>query len=805
MRRTEKYGTPAAQLRALTLQEKASLLSGRGFWRTKAIPEKGVKSLFMADGPHGVRKEDKLHARRNGGASVPATCFPCEGTLACSFDVHLARRVGQAMGEEAAAQGVGLLLGPGLNMKRSPLCGRNFEYFSEDPLLAAALGQAMVEGIQAAGVGACVKHFAVNNQEEKRMSISAEVDERALREIYLRAFELVVKGAKPAAVMASYNKVNGTYVCEHMQLLRQILRGEWGYQGLVMSDWGAVASRPAGVAAGLDLEMPSSGGINDRAVVRAVRSGALSERAVDEAALRVLRAADRYALPAVRRAPAPPAAHHALAVQAAAQSAVLLKNDGLLPLAEGADVAVVGALAGPAFKYQGAGSSFVNAARPENLLQALRAAGHRVRYEPGYSVQQGRGSAALAARAVHLAKRAHTVVYCMGLTDLYETEGYDRPHLRLPADQLALLRRLAAVNPRVAVVLAAGGPVETGWMKYAGAVLYMGLAGEGAGEAARRLLYGVQAPSGRLAETWPLRLSDTPAWRHFPMGPRSVSYNESIYIGYRYYDKAGAGVAFPFGYGLSYTSFAYSGLQLSTENLARHEALALSFRVRNTGARVGRETAQVYFSHTDPSAHQPVRTLAGFAGVELAPGEEKAVRIVVPRTAFECWDAGRGRFAVEAGPYEVCVGPDGRTLPLRAALMVQGDTLLLPHVHSAAGPYGHFRGNAFPDEAFEELLGRRLPGPNRAPARGSYGPDTTLGEMNGAPARAVSRLAFLVARCGLRFSKNPAVNRRVSLASTRDLPFKNVRLNVGAVLGEGGVQALLRLLNGAHGRGRRAK
>ena len=428
-----------------------------------------------------------------------------------------------------------------------------------------------------------------------------------------------------------------------------------------------------------------------------------------------------------------------------------------------------------------------------------------MRYEPGYSVQQGRGSAALAARAVHLAKRAHTVVYCMGLTDLYETEGYDRPHLRLPADQLALLRRLAAVNPRVAVVLAAGGPVETGWMKYAGAVLYMGLAGEGAGEAARRLLYGVQAPSGRLAETWPLRLSDTPAWRHFPMGPRSVSYNESIYIGYRYYDKAGAGVAFPFGYGLSYTSFAYSGLQLSTENLARHEALALSFRVRNTGARAGRETAQVYFSHTDPSAHQPVRTLAGFAGVELAPGEEKAVRIVVPRTAFECWDAGRGRFAVEAGPYEVCVGPDSRTLPLRAALMVQGDTLLLPHVHSAAGPYGHFRGNAFPDEAFEELLGRRLPGPNRAPARGSYGPDTTLGEMNGAPARAVSRLAFLVARCGLRFSKNPAVNRRVSLASTRDLPFKNVRLNVGAVLGEGGVQALLRLLNGAHGRGRRAK
>ena len=791
-----KYGTPWRQLRALTLEEKASLLSGHGFWRTKAIPEKGVKSLFMADGPHGVRKEDKLHTRRNGGASVPATCFPCEGTLACSFSPYLVQCVGRAMGEEAAAQGVGLLLGPGLNMKRSPLCGRNFEYFSEDPTLAAALGQAMVQGIQAAGVGACVKHFAVNNQEEKRMSISAEVDERALREIYLRAFELVVKGAKPAAVMASYNKVNGTYACEHMQLLRHILREEWGFRGLVVSDWGAVASRPAGVAAGLDLEMPSSGGINDTEVVRAVRSGALSEKAVDEAALRVLRAAERYALPAVRRPPAPPAAHHALAVQAAAQSAVLLKNNGLLPLARGEDVAVIGALAGPAFKYQGAGSSFVNAARPESLLQALRAAGQKVRYEPGYSVQQGTGSAALAARAVHLAKRAHTVVYCMGLTDLYETEGYDRTHLRLPGNQLALLRRLAAVNPRVVVLLAAGGAVETGWMKHAGAVLYLGLAGEGAGEAARRLLYGLQAPCGRLAETWPVRLSDTPAWHHFPMGPRSVSYNESIYIGYRYYDKAGASVAFPFGYGLSYTTFAYSGLHLSAEKLARHEALEVSFRVRNTGARAGRETAQIYLSHMASCAHQPVRTLAAFAQVELAPGEEKTVRVMVPRTSFECWDAARGRFAVEAGPYEVCVGPNSRALPLRAELMVQGDTLLLPYEHSASGPYGHFRGNAFPDGAFEAILGRPLPGPNKAPARGSYGPDTTLGEMRGAPARAVWQLAFVVARCGLRFSKNPAVNRRVSLASTRDLPFKNVRLNVGAALGEGGVQALLRLLNG---------
>lgn len=800
MKRAKRPDTPLCQLRALTPEEKVSLLSGQGFWRTKAIPAKGVQSLFMADGPHGVRKEDKLHARANRGPSVPATCFPCEGTLACSFDAQLVRQVGQAMGRQAAAQGVGLLLGPGLNMKRSPLCGRNFEYFSEDPLLAATLGCAMVEGIQAAGVGACIKHFAVNNQEEKRMSISAEVDERALREVYLRAFELVVKRARPAAVMGSYNKINGVYACENAQLLHHILRKEWGFSGLVVSDWGAVADRAAGVAAGLDLEMPSSGGINDKAVLQAVRQGTLSMDDVNKAALHVLQAAYRYALPPVHRPPMPPAQHHELAVRAAAQSAVLLKNEQLLPLAPDEDVALIGALAGPDFKYQGAGSSFVNAAQPECLLQAMRAAQCNVRYEPGYCARRDEPDAAMAARAVHLARRAKTVVYCMGLTDLYETEGYDRTHLRLPHNQLVLLQRLAAVNRRIVVVLASGGAVETGWMKQAKAVLYMGLAGEGQGRAAQKLLYGLCNPCGKLAETWPLRLSDTPAYHHFPMGPRSVSYNESIYIGYRYYDKAQAAVAFPFGYGLSYTSFAYSSLRLSSGSLPEHQALEVSLCVKNTGLRAGREVAQVYIAHRDSSAHQPVRTLAGFAAAQLGPGEETTLRIMIPRAALECWDTQRHRFVVETGEYEVCAGPNSRQLPLRAKLMVQGNTMLLAPPHSAQGPYGSFQNNAFPDAGFEALLGRRLPRNNVAPARGKYGDDTTLGEMRGAPAHLLWKAAYSVARCGLRFSKNPAVNRRVSFASTKDLPFKNVRLNAGALLGESGTRALLRLLNGRAGK-----
>ena len=564
----------------------------------------------------------------------------------------------------------------------------------------------------------------------------------------------------------------------------------------MVSDWGAVADRAAGVAAGLDLEMPSSGGINDKAVVQAVKNGTLEMADVDKAALHVLQAAYRYALPSVSNPSAPPAQHHELAVRAAEKSAVLLKNEGLLPLAPDEDVALIGALAGPDFKYQGAGSSFVNAAQPECLLRAMRSAGRTVRYEPGYCARRDEPDVAMAARAVHLASRAHTVVYCMGLTDLYETEGYDRTHLRLPRNQLVLLQRLAAVNKRIVVVLASGGAVETGWMKYVKAVLYMGLAGEGQGQAAQKLLYGSCNPCGRLAETWPIRLSDTPAYYHFPMGPRSVSYNESIYIGYRYYDKAQAAVAFPFGYGLSYTSFAYSSLRLSTGNLPEHQALEVSLRVKNTGLRAGRETVQVYLSHRDSSAHQPVRTLAGFAAAELEPDEETVLRIMVPRTALECWDPQRHCFVVEAGEYEICVGPNSRQLPLRATLMVQGKAMLLTSVHSARGPYGSFCDNTFSDTGFEAVLGRRLPRKNTAPVRGEYADDTTLGEMRGIPARMLWKAAYAVARCGLRFSKNPAVNRRVSFASTKDLPFKNVRLNAGALLWEKGTYGLLRLLNG---------
>lgn len=781
----------AAWLASLTLEEKTSLLSGMDFWRTQEIPAKGVPSVRMADGPHGVRKEDFRHARKHGGHSVPATCFPTAAAQACAWDPALEEALGKAIAAECLAQGVSVLLGPGVNIKRSPLCGRNFEYYSEDPLLAGTLGAAFIRGVQSMGVAACLKHFALNNQESWRFRVSAEVDERALREVYLKPFEIAVKQGKPETVMCSYNRVNGVYASEHRQLLTDILRKEWDFDGLVMSDWGAVNDRPKGVAAGLDLEMPFSGGETDRQVAAAVRAGQLKEEAVDAAALRVLQLVERHA-----RQPAGEAQeqeHHTLAVRAAAECAVLLKNEGLLPLREKENVAVIGALAEKP-RYQGAGSSFVNA-RAVSMLDAMEQNGWAYRnYAPGYRTESQQPDAKLEEQALAYAKTARVVLYFMGLTDIFEAEAYDRAALGLPENQTRLLKKLLRVNQNVVVVLAGGAPVVTPWAKDVPAVLYTALGGEGVGEAVYDLVFGQLSPSGKLAETWPLELADTPCALHYPMGPRAATYNESIYVGYRYYDRAEKAVCFPFGHGLSYASFAYSGLALPPR-LEKGGTLRVLFSVKNTGACAADEISQVYAACQKSAVHRPQKVLVGYARTHLEPGEEKLITVTVPYAALEVWDATAHRAAVEAGLYEFCVGASSRDLRLAGSLEVAGETLAPAPQHSAAGPYGTLP-EGFPDAAFYAVH-TRAPLSNAPLRPGSYTMQTTLGEMRASPtARAVEKLALAAALTHTHTSANPAVKQRSCRQMVDGLPFKNIAMNLSGLMQYSTLQKLLDACNG---------
>ena len=780
-------------LAALTLEEKASLLSGRDFWRTKHITEKGVPSMRMADGPHGVRREAPWAEKQNGGRSLPATCFPTESALACSWDAALCRRVGQALAQECVEQGVQVLLGPGVNIKRSPLCGRNFEYFSEDPLLAGKLAASYIRGVEGCGVGTSLKHFALNNQENYRMRVSAEVDERTLRELYLKPFEIAVKEGRPGTVMASYNRVNGTHATEHPVLLKKILREEWGFDGLVMSDWGALNDRVKAVRAGLDLEMPSSGGETDRMIVQAVRQGRLREDEVDRCCMRVLRMVFRYLQAKHPNKHFSKQQRKELAKQAALESAVLMKNDGLLPLQEKDNIAVIGALADQ-MRFQGAGSSLVNA-QGVSLLAAMRQNGRAyVNAAAGYHLNDPRPSDALERQALAYAKTAHTVIYVMGLTEMFESEGYDRTHLRLPQNQVELLEKVVRVNPNVVVVLIGGAPVEMPWLSSVRSVLYAGLGGEQVGAAVYDLLFGKENPSGKLAETWPLSLKDVPCAEHYPMGPRAVTYNEGIYVGYRYYDKAQKNVLFPFGYGLSYTSYEYSNLECDLfpkEGGVMH----VRFDVCNRGQRAGTEIAQVYLGKRGSAVHRPVRTLAGFARVALEPGDKKRVCIEVPWSEFAVWETASHSFAVENGAYEVCVGGGSRDLSLKEFVYPEGRLLEAADAESAHGPYGTFYDNSFSDEGFYAVHGRQ-PVSNAPLKPGEYTLETTLGEMRASrAARNLERLAVQVSLRAIRFSTNPAVNRKVCKTAVRDLPFKNLAFNMGGVLSFNRLEQMLRMCN----------
>jgi beta-glucosidase len=670
----------AALLSELSLAEKAALCTGSDFWNSTEIRRDGavlVPAVMLTDGPHGVRKQAEDADHLDLDRSVPATCFPTAAALGSSWDPELVERVGVALGEEARAENVGVLLGPGVNIKRSPLCGRNFEYFSEDPVISAVLGIALVRGIQSQGVASSVKHFAVNNQETDRMRVSAEVDPRALHEIYLAAFERIVTEADPWTMMCSYNRINGVYASENSWLLIDLLRSAWGYGGLVMSDWGAVRDRVDSLVAGLDLQMPGGGSRPVDAVIAAVESGRLDPAVLDRSVGRLIELLNRV-LPAVTQdSDYDAAAHHALAREVAADCAVLLKNErGLLPLdAEGAgSIAVIGELARTP-RYHGAGSSLVSPTRLDIALTEIeRAADRTVSFAAGYS-SDGTGDAeALLAEAVAVAQGADTVLLFLGLPPNAEEEGFDREHIDLPADQLALIEAVTAVNDRVVVVLSNGSAVAVdAWQDGVAAILEGWLLGQAGGGAIADLLFGTVAPSGRLTETIPRRLADTPAYLNFPGEQGSVRYGEGLFVGYRYYDAKGLDVSYPFGHGLGYTTFGYSDLRVAITGAGEDRTVAVTLTVTNTGSRDGKEVVQVYLGQPGSYLQRPVRELKGFAKVALAAGQSEDVTVRLGAKDLRYFHPGKNRWVLQAGEFTVAVGASSRDLRLHASVELDGE------------------------------------------------------------------------------------------------------------------------------------
>ncbi|HEY3410464.1 MAG TPA: glycoside hydrolase family 3 C-terminal domain-containing protein [Propionicimonas sp.] len=657
------------------IQAKISLTGGVDFWHTPAIEDAGLPEVMLTDGPHGVRKQSTASDHIGINDSVPATCFPPAVGLASSWNADLLDAVGVALGEECRALGVGVLLGPGMNIKRSPLCGRNFEYFAEDPLVAGELASALVRGIQSQGIGTSVKHFAANNQETDRMRRDSQIDERTLREIYLRGFAKVVTSARPWTIMCSYNRVNGTFASESHFLLTEVLRDEWGFDGFVMSDWGAVHDRVAALKAGLDLEMPAHTG-HEEGVRKALAAGDIDEATIEQAYARVERVL-RLALAGLENAPDSfdVDGHHALARTAAEDCIVLLSNDGVLPLSRETKVAVVGEFARTP-RYQGAGSSRVNPTRLDNALDAITTlVGHDVPFAPGFVTVPGQELAESAHDdAVAVARDADVVLVFLGLGESHESEGYDRDTCDLPAEQLALLEDILAVNSNVVVVLSNGSSVLLPFADRVRAIVEGWLLGQAGGPAIADVLYGAVNPSGKITETIPHRLEDVPSFLHFPGDITGVRYGEGLFVGYRGYDAAGTDVAFPFGHGLSYTSFGYSDLSVTSGEAG----LTVALTVANTGERAGREIVQVYASVPGSKVVRVPRELKGFATLTLEPGESRRVEIAIPREELAYWSVLDHAWVVEGGSYTIEVGSSSRDLRLSAGVEVAGNEPFRP-------------------------------------------------------------------------------------------------------------------------------
>ena len=715
-------------LKELTLEEKCALLSGAETFKTRGMPKHGIPQIWLSDGPHGLRKQAGESDHLGLNPSVPATCFPTASAVANSWDAALGEEIGAALGEEAAAQEVSVLLGPGLNMKRNPLCGRSFEYFSEDPYLAGKLAAGYIRGIQSKGVAACPKHFAVNSQETRRMASDSIVDERTLREIYLTGFEIAVKEGHPRSIMSSYNLVNGTYANENKHLLMEILRGEWGFDGAVITDWGGSNDHALGVKNGSTLEMPAPGGDSVRELLAAVESGKISESDIDARLSELLSLVfdTKAALDAAPRE-FDAAAHHALARRAAEESLVLLKNEGsLLPLAEGTKVAVIGDFAKNP-RYQGAGSSMVNSTQVDVLLDKLIDSELNViGYQQGFD-RHGKPDAALQKSACELATQADTVILCMGLDEIAESEGLDRSNLRLAQNQVDLLQAVAAVNPKIAVVLYSGSVVETPWLDNCQALLYAALGGQAGAGAVADALTGKVNPCGKLAETWPLAYADVPSAADFATRRKTVEYREGLYIGYRYFTTAEKAVRFPFGYGMSYTTFAYSDMAVDEQGV--------SLTVTNTGSVAGTEIVQLYIAKKSSELFRPAKELKGFARVTLAPGEKQRITIMLDDKAFRFWNVKANRWEIESGEYELLVGASVEDIRLCEKISVHGTATVHPYEDRDLDCY--YKGDVLSvsDADFEKLLGHPIPNGKTKIDR-----NLTLGELN----HARSPLGWLV-------------------------------------------------------------
>lgn len=728
MRRENHMQNTELLLKKLTLEEKCALLSGAETFKTRGMPKHGIPQIWLSDGPHGLRKQAGESDHLGLNPSVPATCFPTASAIANSWDAALGEEIGAALGEEAAAQEVSVVLGPGLNMKRNPLCGRSFEYFSEDPYLAGKLAAGYIRGIQSKGVAACPKHFAVNSQETRRMASDSIVDERTLREIYLTGFEIAVKEGHPRSIMSSYNLVNGTYANENKHLLMEILRGEWGFDGAVITDWGGSNDHALGVKNGSTLEMPAPGGDSVRELLAAVESGKISESDIDARLSELLPLVfdTKAALDAAPRE-FDAAAHHALARRAAEESLVLLKNEGaLLPLAAGTKVAVIGDFAKNP-RYQGAGSSMVNSTQVDVLLDKLIDSELNViGYQQGFD-RHGKPDAALQKSACELATQANTVILCMGLDEIAESEGLDRSNLRLAQNQVDLLQAVAAVNPKIVVVLYSGSVVETPWLDNCQALLYAALGGQAGAGAVADALTGKVNPCGKLAETWPLAYADIPSAADFATRRKTVEYREGLYIGYRYFTTAEKAVRFPFGYGMSYTTFAYSDMAADEQGV--------SLTVTNTGSVAGTEIVQLYVAKKNSELFRPAKELKGFARVTLAPGEKQRITIMLDDKAFRFWNVKANRWEIEGGEYELLVGASVEDIRLCEKISVHGTATVHPYEDRDLDCY--YKGDVLnvSDADFEKLLGHPIPNGKTKIDR-----NLTLGELN----HARSPLGWLV-------------------------------------------------------------
>ena len=771
----------------LGLLEKAALLSGGGAWKSRALPRRGLPALFFSDGPHGIRKQEGVGDHLGLNASLPATCFPTAATVANSWDTALAEEVGEALGSEARSQGVDILLGPGLNIKRSPLCGRNFEYFSEDPYLSGKLAAAYVRGIQRGGALACVKHYAVNSQEFRRMTLNAELDERALREIYLTGFEIAVKEGKPGALMTSYNQVNGLQSNENPQLMLEILRKEWGYDGMVVTDWGGSDDHIRGIQCRTTIEMPDPGLHAAREVMHAVERGELREAEIDACLSDYFRTLRRVAVQAKKAKPVDPLRQHALARRAARESAVLLKNDGILPLTGEETVALIGDFARVP-RYQGAGSSLVNSRRVETLEgQLSQRLGRKLLGTVSGYARHGNDTKRQEARrlrkALRLARRADCVIFCGGLDEMAETEGLDRKTLALPTAQRRALRALAAVNPNIVLVLSAGSVVDLAPAATARAMLHGYLGGEAGAGAMAELLYGDANPSGKLAESYPLTLEDTPAYPYRKLRGNCAEYRESIYVGYRYYDKAKVPLRYPFGFGLSYTRFAYEDLRLSEAGVR--------FRLRNIGSRAGAEIAELYIGAAESETFRPEKELKGFAKVFLNAGEEKEVFIPFDDKSFRVFDSVANRFLEESGRYRILIGASAADIRLNGELVRAGEKLYHPDEKKRLPHYFSGAAQQIGRAEFERLLGRKL---ERHPIAGELLRGDALHELR----RSRGLLARLLYR-QLRRALNRSAARRepdLNLIFAYHMPFRAFSKFGSGKISPGMTEGLLMMLNG---------